>query len=143
MANAPEDVLCEAMKRINPAPYKKLFGPEKARLHALLAAADEVRSVLGRMGRKNQDRDLARLDEAHQLNLNLACAPKRRRSPKREKIALHEGVIRQLAANGYSLRQVAAYLLREVKLKVSHTFLRQCCLEMGITVFERKRGAVQ
>ncbi len=40
MATASENAICEVMKRINPSPYKKLMGPEKSRLHALLVAAD-------------------------------------------------------------------------------------------------------
>ena len=110
MANAPENVLCEIMKRINPAPYKKAMGADKARLHALLVSAEEVRDALTTTGRKNPEHDLGRLEATHRLNLALAARPKRRRSEKREKIALHEGVIRQLLAHGFSLRQVAEYL---------------------------------
>ena len=137
MSNASENVLCEVMKRINPAPYKKTMGPDKARLHALLVSAEEVRDALNVTGRKNPERDLGKLEATHRLNLALAARPKRRRSEKREKIALHEGIIRQLLVNGFSLRQVAEYLQREAKFKVTHTHLRQCCLEMGID-FTRK-----
>ena len=139
MASAPENVLCEIMKRINPAPYKKIMGTEKARLYALLVSAEEVRAALKLTGRKNPEHDLGKLEATHRLNLALASRPKRRQSEKREKIALHEGVIRQLLAHGFSLRQVAEYLRREAKFKVTHTYLRQCCLEMGID-FPRKIG---
>ena len=132
MANAPENILCEVMKGINPAPYKKLMGPDKARLHALLVAADTVRTTLERTGRKNPDRDLGALEETHALHLGLVRQQRRRRSPKREKIALHEGVIRQLFEHGLSLRQVCAYLKRHAALDVNHSYLRQCCREMGI-----------
>ena len=126
LANASENVLYEVMKSINPAPYKKTMGPDKARLHALLVAADNIRSALECTGRKNTERDLGRLEESHRLNLALSWKPKQRRSPKREKLALHEGVLRQLLEKGYSLRQVAAYLHREAKIRVTHTYLRQC-----------------
>lgn len=138
MANASEKTLCEVMKSINPSPYKKIFGPEEARLHALLAAAEQVQNTLERTGRKNPERDLNLLEETHRLRLEMACRPKQRRSPKREKIALHEGIIRQLAAAGYSLRQIAAYLRREAGLKVTPSYLRQCCLDMEIDDFQRK-----
>ena len=138
MANESSVVLCEVMKNINPSPYKKLFGPEEARLQALLASAEQVRNTLERTGRKNPERSLDTLVETHRLHLEMACRPKQRRSPKREKVALHEGIIRQLAAGGYSLRQVAAYLRRETGLKLTHSYLRQCCLEMGINEFQRK-----
>ena len=140
MASASEPVLCEAMKSINPSPYKKLMGPDKAKLHALLVAADQVRSTLERTGRKNPDRDLELVEETHALHLGMLCQPKRRRSPKREKIALHGGVIRQLFDRGLSLRQVCAYLKRHVGLDVNHSYLRQCCLEMGIATPTRARG---
>jgi len=143
MAVASENILCEVMKRINPAPYKKTMGPDNARLHALLVAADTVRSALERTGRKNSERDLEHLEESHRLNVDLSCKPKQRRSPKREKLALHEGVIRQLLEKGYSLRQIAAYLHREARIKVTHTYLRQCCLDMGIGVFCRKADAAE
>jgi hypothetical protein len=139
MAKASENTLCEVMKAINPAPYKKLMGPDKARLHALLVAADRVRSTLERTGRKNPDRDLARMDETHDLHLSMITPPKTRRSPKREKIALHEGIIRQLFAKGYSLRQSCVYLKRHAGLDVNHSYLRQCCLEMGIAMSEKKK----
>ena len=140
MASAPENVLCEVMKTINPSPYKKLMGPDKARLHALLVAADGVRAALQRTGRKNPDRELDALEETHNLHLDMARQQKRRRSPKREKIALHEGVIRRLFEFGLSLRQICAYLKRHVGLDVNHSYLRQCCLEMGIET-SMKRGA--
>ncbi|MCC8194395.1 MAG: hypothetical protein LIP28_07095 [Deltaproteobacteria bacterium] len=63
MANTSEKILCEIMKAINPAPYKKIMGPDLARLHALLVAADEVRSALKLTGRKNSEHDLNRLEE--------------------------------------------------------------------------------
>lgn len=132
MANASEEALCEVMKHINPAPYKKLFGPEKARLYALLAAAEGVRAALALTGRKNHERDLNRLDEAHELRLAIIRRPERRRSPKREKLALHEGVIRRLFAEGFSLRQACEYLRRHAGLKVSPAYLRECCLELGV-----------
>lgn len=134
----PENILCEVMKRINPAPLKKLLGPDKARLHALLASAEAVRSATELTGRKNPEAGLDILRETHGPNLALACRPKKRRCPKREKIALHERVIRQLLAGGCSLRDIAAYLQRAAKLKMTHTYLRQCCLEMGIDGFQRK-----
>ncbi len=137
MANASEKALFEVMKGINPAPYKKLFGPEESRLHALLASAEQVRNTLERSGRKNPERNLDLLEDTHRLRLEMACRPKQRRSPKREKIALHEGIIRQLAAAGYSLRQVTAYLGREVGLKITYSYLRQCCLDLGIDGFSR------
>lgn len=139
MANAPENVLCEIMKGINPAPYKKTMGADKACLHALLVSAEEVRDALKITGRKNPEHDLNKLEATHRLNLALAARPQRRRSEKREKIALHEGVIRQLLDHGFSLRQVAEYLRREAKFKVTHTYLRQCCLDMGVN-FPRKTG---
>ncbi len=105
MSSASEQALCEVMKAINPAPYKKLMGPDRARLHALLAAADQVRSALERTGRKNPDQNLSRLEETHELHLAMVASPKMRRSPKREKIALHENVIRRLVERGLSLRQ--------------------------------------
>ena len=138
MSNASENVLLAVMKNINPSPYKKLLGPEEARLHALLAAAEQARNTLERTGRKNQERDLSLLEDSHRLRLEMACRPKQRRSPKREKVALHEGIIRQLAASGYSLRQITAYLRREVGLKLTHSYLRRCCLDMGINDFQRK-----
>lgn len=139
MADAPENLLCEVMKRINPAPYKKTMGADKARLYALLVSAEKVRDALKITGRKNPEHDLDKLEATHRLNLALAVRPKRRRSEKREKIALHEGVIRQLLDHGFSLRQVAEYLRREAKFKVTHTYLRQCCLDMGVN-FPRKTG---
>lgn len=141
MSNSSESALCEVMKAINPAPYKKLMGPDKARLHALLAAADHVRSTLERTGRKNPDQDLSLLEEAHELHLAMVASPRTRRSPKREKIVLHEGVIRQLFARGLSLRRVCAYLKRHAGVDVNHAYLRQCCLEMGIVMpgAERRR----
>ena len=132
MDEASESALHEVMKNINPSPYKKLMGPDGARLHALLVAADTVRATLERPGRKNFDRDLAVLDETHNLHLDMVCQPKRRRSPKREKIALHEGVIRQLFACGLSFRLVCAYLKRHAGLDVNHSYLRQCCRELGV-----------
>lgn len=132
MANASEDILFEVMKSINPSPYKKLMGPDKARLYALLVAADKVRRTLERTGRKNPHRDLGALDETHALHLDMLLRQKRRRSPKREKIALHEGVIRRLFEHGLSLRQVCAYLKRHAGLDVNHSYLRQCCRELGI-----------
>lgn len=132
MANASDDALCEVMKHINPAPYKKLFGPEKARLHALLAAAERVRATLTLTGRKNHERDLDKLDEIHALRLEMIRCPERRRSPKREKLALHEGAIRRLFAEGFSLRQACEYLRRHAGLKVSPAYLRECCLDMGV-----------
>lgn len=141
MARSSEITLCEVMKSINPAPYKKLMGPDKARLHALLVAADHVRSTLERTGRKNPDRDLNRLEDAHELHLSMLAPPGTRRSPKREKIVLHEGIIRQLFAKGYSLRQVCRYLKRYAGLEVNHSYLRQCCLEMGMEL-PRERKAV-
>ncbi len=140
MATASENALCEVMKRINPAPYKKLMGPEKSRLHALLVAADTVRSTLDRTGRKNPDRDLARMEEAHDLHMSMITAPKTRRSPKREKVALCEGTIRQLFAKGYSLRQACAYLKRHAGLDVNHSYLRECCLDMGIAVPGKRKA---
>ena len=134
LASVSESTLCEVMKSINPAPYKKLMGPDKARLHALLVAADRVRSTLERTVRKNPDRNLGPVEETHTLHLDMLCQPKRRRSPKREKIALHAGVIRQLFARGLSLRQVCAYLKRHAGLDVNHSYLRQCCLDMRITI---------
>lgn len=132
MASASEQVLCEIMKNLNPAPHKKLMGPDKARLHALLLAAESVRARLERTTRKNHDADLGMLDAAHELHLELITQPKARRSPKREKLALHEWIIRQLFARDLSLRQVCAYLKRHAGLNVSHGYLRQCCREMGI-----------
>ena len=132
MANAAEATLLEVVKNINPSPYKKLMGTDGARLHALLIAADAVRATLERPGRKNFDRDLSVLDETHNLHLDMLCQPKRRRSPKREKVVLHAGIIRQLFARGLSLRQVCAYLKRHAGLDVNHSYLRQCCREMGI-----------
>lgn len=132
MASASEQVLCEVMKSLNPAPHKKLMGPDKARLHALLVAAEGVRSRLERTTRKNDDADLGMLDAAHELHLEFITQPKARRSPKREKVALHEWIIRQLFARGLSLRQVCTYLKRHAGLNVSHGYLRHCCLEMGI-----------
>ena len=140
MASASESALCEVMKSINPAPYKKLMGPDKARLHALLVAADGVRAALERPGRKNPDRDLGALQETHALHLDMACRSKPRRSPKQEKISLHAGVISQLFARGLSLRQVCAYLKRYAGLDVNHSYLRQCCLDMGIAI-PTKRAA--
>lgn len=139
MSNASEAALCEVMKAINPVHYKKLLGPDKARLHALLVAADRVRSRLERTGRKNSDRDLSGLEEANELHVSMVVALKKRRSPKREKIALHEGVIRQLFARGLSLRQVCAYLKRHAGFDVNHAYLRQCCRDMGI---ETRKGTV-
>ncbi|CAK7049973.1 MAG: hypothetical protein DELT_00999 [Desulfovibrio sp.] len=138
MASASESVLCEAMKSINPSPYKKLMGPDKARLHALLVAADQVRSTLERTGRKNPDRALELVEETHALHLDMLCRSKRRRSPKREKIALHAGVVSQLFARGLSLRQVCAYLKRHAGLDVNHSYLRQCCLDMEIPISTRE-----
>lgn len=132
MANAPEAVLCEIMKAINPAPYKKLMGPDKARLHALLVAADTMRSALDRTGRKNPERDLAALYETHELHLELIARPKVRRSPKRKKVALHADEIQRLLTRVLSLRQICVYLKRHVGLSVNHSYLRQCCHEMGI-----------
>ena len=80
------------------------MGPDKARLHALLVSADAVRATLQRTGRKNSDRELGALEETHALHLDMVRQQKRRRSPKREKIALHEGVIRRLFELGLSLR---------------------------------------
>lgn len=134
MAGASESVLHEVMKGINPASYKKLMGPDGARLHALLVAAEKVRSALERTVRKNPDRDVFRLEETHELHLAMIASPKTRRSPKREKIALHEGVIRKLFERGLSLRQVCAYLKQHARLDVNHAYLRQCCLEMGIAM---------
>ena len=134
MASASESALYEVMKSINPAPYKKLMGPDKARLHALLAAADSVRATLERTSRKNPDHELGALEETHSLHLDMVRQQKRRRSPKREKIALHEGVIRRLFELGLSLRQVCAYLKRHAGFDVNHSYLRQCCLDMGIAM---------
>ena len=138
MAYASESALCEAMKSINPSPYKKLMGPDKARLHSLLVAADQVRSTLERTGRKNSDHDLELVEETHALHLDMLCRSKRRRSPKREKVALHAGVISQLFARGLSLRQVCAYLKRHAGLDVNHSYLRQCCHDMGIAMPTRE-----
>ena len=140
MAYASESALHEVMKNINPSPYKKLMGPDGARLHALLAAADKVRSVLERTGRKNPDRDLSRLEETHELHLAMITSPKTRRSPKREKITLHGGVILELFERGFSLRQACAYLKRHLGLDVNHAYLRQCCLEMGVVMPHARRG---
>lgn len=140
MADAPESVLCEVMKSINPAPYKKIMGPDKARLHALLVSADRVQSALELTGRKNPDRNLARLEATHDLHLSMIAPPKTRRSPKREKIALHEGAIRQLFARGYSLREVCRYLKRHAGLAVNHSYLRQCCLDMGLATPGKKEA---
>lgn len=140
MASASESALYEVMKSINPAPYKKLMGPDKARLHALLVAADHIRSILERTGRKNPDRDLGAVEETHALHLDMACRPKPRRSPKREKIALHAGAIRQLFQHGLSLRQICAYLKRHAGLDVNHSYLRQCCLDMGIAIPTKGAG---
>ena len=142
MASASESALCEVMKSINPAPYKKLMGSDKARLYALLVAAGHVRSTLGRTGRKNPDRDLEAVEETHALHLDMLCHPKRRRSRKREKIALHAGVISQLFARELSLRQVCAYLKRHAGLDVNHSYLRQCCRELGIAMSDGK-GALK
>lgn len=141
MAMMPENVLCEVMKDINPSPFKKTMSRDMARLHALLVAADRVRSALERTDRKNPDRDLAALEESHNLHLALIARPKTRRSPKREKVALHEGVIRQLFVKGYSLRQVCLYLKRYASLDVNHSYLRQCCLELGIALPRTRQEA--
>jgi hypothetical protein len=138
MASASESALCEVMKGINPAPYKKLLGPDKARLHALLVAAEHIRSTLERTGRKNPARDLGAVEETYVLHLDMACRPKPRRSQKREKIALHAGVISQLFARGLSLRQVCVYLKRHAGLDVNHSYLRQCCLDLGIAMPTRE-----
>lgn len=140
MADASESVLCEVMKSINPAPYKKFMGPNKARLHALLVSADRVRSALELTGRKNPDRNLARLEETHDLHLSMIAPPKTRHSPKREKIALHAGIIRQLFARGYSLREACRYLKRHAGLTVNHSYLRQCCLDMGLETSGKKEA---
>mgnify|MGYP003623575595 CR=1 FL=1 len=132
MADASESSLHEVMKNINPSPYKKLMGPDGARLHALLKAAEQVRSSRELPGRRNPDRNLARLEETHDLHLSMLDPPKTRRSSKREKVALHEGIIRQLFARGYSLREVCRYLKHHAGLAVNHSYLRQCCLEMGL-----------
>ena len=132
MASAPEETLCEVMQRINPSPYKKLFGLELSRLQALLAAAEQVKEALELTGRKNPERDLEKLEGVHELRMAMLARSKSRPSPKREKVALHEGVIRQLLERDYSLRQICLYLKKYAGLSVNHAYLRRCCLDMEI-----------
>jgi hypothetical protein len=82
------------------------------------------------------------MDETHDLHMSMITPPKTRRSPKREKIALHEGILRQLFAKGYSLRQSRVYLKRHAGLDVNHSYLRQCCLEMGIAIPGKRKAAL-
>jgi len=132
-ANAPNHLKLEVMKRINPAPYKKLNLPaEVARLQALVAAIDAVRSNFCLTNRKNYNRDLEPLAEAHELRVAFIQTKKQRKSVKKEQVALHAETIQQLLAEGLSWRAISSYLQRFLLFKINHVYLRHCCINLNI-----------
>lgn len=136
-ASVPFETRLEVMRRLNPKPFRKTKTPEEARLYALLAATDEVRKTLALTERKNTGHDLSSLDDAHELRLETITALRRKKAPLRRKLELHAGTLQKLADEGCSLRQMAAYARKHLRFSVSPAYLRQFCIEFGIT-FRRK-----
>ena len=136
-AAAPSETRLEVMRRLNPKPFRKMGSPEEARLYALLASVEEVRKTLALTERKNTEAGLYSLEDAHELRLETITALRRKKAPLRRKLELHAGTLQKLADEGCSLRQMAAYARKHLKFTVSPAYLRQFCIEFGIT-FRRK-----
>jgi len=132
LADAPDNDVCAVMERINPTPYRKFLPPEEARLQALLAAADTVRSAGLLTDRKNSAHDLDKLDAAHDLRVAMLMKKSRKKSPTLEKVVLRAGLIKKLRAQRLSWRKAAEYLTRYADLKINHGYLRQCYLKLGL-----------
>lgn len=133
-ASTSEKLQLAVMNRINPAPYKSFLTKDEARMQALLQAADIVRSAQVLTGRKSPEQDLAAHDAAHMLRVEIVRSMRGRKSPKKEKVWMHTELIQKLFADGLSLRQVCVYLRQYAGLNINHSYLRKCCIELGLPV---------
>lgn len=92
----------------------------------LILALQLMRSVEGGLDRKGR-LTLEQVRRISEIRLARAQAERvSRKSPTRKKIELrYAATVKRLREEGFSWREVAAYLKRFHRLEVSHTYLRQ------------------
>ena len=154
-AAAPSETRLEVMRRLNPAcvieftatPVEsnvlyRVF-PSRLKAEEMVKLPFNVaehpsweEAVLRAVETRKTLAGLAAKD-AHELRLETITALRRKKAPLRRKLELHAGTLQKLADEGCSLRQMAAYARKHLKFTVSPAYLRQFCIEFGIT-FRRK-----